>query len=128
MELLVVLVILGLLGGLVGPSLFGALGKSKSEVAKTQIGNFEQTLEMYRLDVGRFPTTEEGLQALVVRPGNAAGWNGPYLKKSELPLDPWGQPYLYRSPGERGEIDIFTFGKDMEQGGEGEDRDVGNWQ
>lgn len=128
MELLVVLAILALLGGLVGPQLLGAFGGAKTKTAGVQINDLEQSLEMYKLDVGRFPTTEEGLQALVVKPSGAAGWNGPYLKKSKVPADPWGFEYQYKYPGDRGEIDIFTLGQDNQVGGEGESSDVGNWQ
>ena len=88
--------------------------------------DLEQSLEMYKLDVGRFPSSNEGLQALVVKPGSAPGWNGPYLK-SDVPLDPWKREYQYKYPGERGELDIFTYGQNGAPGGEGEDSDVGNW-
>ncbi|MCB1707824.1 MAG: type II secretion system major pseudopilin GspG, partial [Halioglobus sp.] len=92
-----------------------------------QIKDLEQSLEMYKLDVGRFPTTEEGLAALVTKPGSVSGWNGPYLK-SDVPLDPWNRAYHYKYPGEHGELDIFSYGQDGQAGGEGEDSDVGNWQ
>ena len=127
MELLVVLAILGLLMSLVGPRVLNQLGGAKTKTAGIQIKDLEQSLEMYKLDVGRFPTTEQGLVALVEKPGNAAGWNGPYLK-SDVPLDPWKGEYQYRYPGEHGELDIFTFGQDGQDGGEGEDSDVGNWK
>ncbi|MEM8560875.1 MAG: type II secretion system major pseudopilin GspG [Pseudomonadota bacterium] len=128
MELLVVLAILALLGGLVGPQLLGAFGGAKTKAAGVQINDLEQSLEMYKLDVGRFPSTEQGLQALVVKPSGVTGWNGPYLKKSKLPADPWGVEYQYKYPGERGEIDIYTLGQDNQVGGDGENSDVGNWQ
>ncbi|MEM1153960.1 MAG: type II secretion system major pseudopilin GspG [Pseudomonadota bacterium] len=128
MELLVVLAILALLGGLVGPQLLGAFSGAKTKAAGVQINDFESSLEMYKLDVGRFPSTEEGLQALVVKPSGAAGWNGPYLRRPRVPLDPWGFEYQYKYPGDRGEIDIFTLGQDNQAGGEGENSDVGNWQ
>jgi len=127
MELLVVLVILGLLMGLVGPRLFNALGGAKTKTAGLQIKDLEQTLEMYKLDVGHFPSTEEGLEALMKKPGNASGWNGPYLK-SDVPLDPWNREYHYKYPGEHGEVDIFSYGQDGQAGGEGEDSDIGNWK
>ena len=127
MELLVVLAILGLLMSLVGPRVLNQLGGAKTKTALIQIKDLEQTLEMYKLDVGRFPSTSEGLQALVTKPGTAPGWNGPYLK-ADVPLDPWKREYQYKYPGERGELDIFTYGQNGAPGGEGEDADVGNWQ
>ena len=127
MELLVVLAILGLLMSLVGPRVLNQLGGAKTKTALIQIKDLEQTLEMYKLDVGRFPSSSEGLQALVTKPGTAPGWNGPYLK-ADVPLDPWKREYQYKYPGERGELDIFTYGQNGAPGGEGEDSDVGNWQ
>jgi general secretion pathway protein G len=126
MELLVVLAILGLLMSLVGPQVLNQLGGAKTKTTGIQIKDLEQSLEMYKLDVGRFPSTEEGLQALVEKPGNAVGWNGPYLK-SDVPLDPWNREYHYKYPGERAELDIYSYGQDGQAGGEGEDADVGNW-
>ena len=127
MELLVVLAILGLLMSLVGPRVLNQLGGAKTKTAAIQIRDLEQSLEMYKLDVGRFPTTGEGLKALVVKPGSSAGWNGPYLK-SDVPLDPWKREYLYKYPGDRSELDIYTYGQNGSPGGEGEDSDVGNWK
>jgi len=126
LELLVVIVIIGLLAGYVGPKYFAQVGKSEIKVARAQIDAFEKALDTYRLDVGRYPTTEQGLAALEQRPNNEAKWQGPYLKKA-IPLDPWGKPYQYRSPGEKGEVDIYSFGKDGQAGGEGENADIGNW-
>ncbi|MDP4916452.1 MAG: type II secretion system major pseudopilin GspG [Haliea sp.] len=126
MELLVVLAILGLLMSLVGPRVLNQLGGAKTKTAAIQIKDLEQSLEMYKLDVGRFPSSSEGLEALVSKPASAAGWNGPYLK-SDVPLDPWKREYLYKSPGERSEVDIFSYGQNGTPGGEGEDQDVGNW-
>jgi len=126
-ELLVVLAIIALLAGLVGPRVINQLGGAKSKTALVQIRDLEQGLEMFKLDVGRYPTTGEGLEALMQQPSSAAGWNGPYMK-SEIPLDPWKRPYEYRSPGQRGEIDIFTHGADGTPGGEGENADIGNWR
>lgn len=123
-ELLVVLAILALLAGLVGPRVLNQLGGAKSKVAGSQISNFEQVLEMYKLDVGRFPSSDLGLDALINQPSGANGWNGPYLK--EVPLDPWGYPYQYRFPGENGEFDIISLGADGAPGGEGENADVTN--
>jgi general secretion pathway protein G len=125
-ELLVVLAILSLLAGLVGPSVLKQLGGAKTKTARVQIKDLEQSLEMYKLDVGRYPETSEGLEALIDKPGNADGWNGPYLK-SGLPKDPWNHDYQYANPGTRAEVDIFSLGQDAAQGGEGEDSDIGNW-
>ncbi len=127
MELLVVLAIMGLLMSLVGPQVLNQLGGAKSKTAAIQIKDLEQALEMYKLDVGRFPSSSEGLVALVNKPSGAAGWNGPYLK-SDVPLDPWKREYHYKYPGERSELDIYTYGADGNPGGEGEEADVGNWQ
>lgn len=127
MELLVVLAILGLLMSLVGPRVLSQLGGAKTKTAGIQIKDLEQSLEMYKLDVGRFPTTEQGLEALVTKPGSVSGWNGPYLK-SDVPLDPWSGEYHYKYPGDHGEVDIFSYGQDGAAGGEGEDADVGNWK
>ena len=127
MELLVVLAILGLLMALVGPNVLNQLGGAKTKTAGIQIKDLEQALEMYKLDVGRYPSTQEGLAALVNKPGNITGWNGPYLK-SDVPMDPWNRAYNYKYPGENAEVDIFTYGANGTPGGEGEDRDVGNWK
>ncbi|MFV8818308.1 type II secretion system major pseudopilin GspG [Haliea sp. E17] len=126
MELLVVLAILGLLAGLVGPQVLNTLGGAKTKTAGIQIRDLEQALEMYKLDVGRYPSTAQGLQSLVEKPADASGWNGPYLK-SGVPLDPWSREYHYKYPGEHGELDVFTYGQNGAPGGDGEDRDVGNW-
>lgn len=127
-ELLVVLVILGLLAGLVGPRVIKYLGGAKSDSARLQIKELENSLELYRIDVGRYPTTEEGLQALVQKPAGAENWNGPYLKKSQVPKDPWGTDYGYRSPGDHGDFDIYSFGADHREGGEGESKDIVSWE
>ena len=111
LELLVVIVIIGLLAGYVGPKYFGQIGKSESKVAKAQIDAFEKALDAYRLDVGRYPSTEQGLAALVTRPANEPKWQGPYLRK-DVPPDPWGKPYSYKAPGVRGDYDIISLGKD----------------
>ncbi len=126
LELLVVLVILGLLSSLVGPAVLNQLGGAKSKTAALQIGDLEQALEMYKLDVGRYPTTSDGLEALVSKPAGASGWNGPYLK-GKVPQDPWKQDYVYKYPGERSELDIISYGANGVPGGEGEDADIGNW-
>ncbi len=126
MELLVVLAILGLLMSLVGPQVLNQLGGAKTKTTAIQIKDMEQALEMYKLDVGRFPTSEQGLKALVDKPNDVKGWNGPYLK-SNVPQDPWGYDYHYKYPGERGELDIYSYGQDGASGGDGENSDVGNW-
>lgn len=126
-ELLIVMVILGLLAALVGPRMFGKVGSSKAKAAKAQISLFETALDTYRLDVGKYPTTEQGLEALRTKPSDVEKWDGPYLPK-EIPVDPWGKPYVYRSPGEHGEFDIISYGADGRAGGEGEDADVVSWK
>lgn len=126
LELLVVLVILGLLVGVVAPRFFGQVGKSEAKVAKAQIRALEDALDQYRLDVGRYPTTEQGLAALNAQPAGETRWQGPYLKKN-VPGDPWGNPYQYRSPGEHGEVDLFSLGRDGQPGGSGDAADISNW-
>ena len=131
LELLVVLVILGLLAALVGPRLIGRVGKAKTEIAKSQITLLESALDQYRLDMGRYPSTEEGLQALITPPQNEEErlrWQGPYLKKKKIPKDPWGRPYQYRCPGEHGEYDLWSYGADGAPGGNGENADITNWE
>jgi general secretion pathway protein G len=124
LELLVVIVIIGLLAAYVGPKYFAQLGKSEVTVARAQMESFEKSLDTYRLDVGRYPTTEEGLQALTTAPATAAAkWNGPYLKKG-VPPDPWGNAYAYRAPGTRSEYEIVSLGKDGQPGGTGENADI----
>ena len=127
-ELLVVLVILGLLAGLVGPRVIKHLGESKTKTAMLQIQELSSALDLYRLEVGTYPTTDQGLEALVEKPVGVAQWNGPYLRKKTVRLDPWGQPYKYRSPGEHDAFDIYTYGADNAEGGEGEARDVLGWE
>ena len=126
-ELLVVLAILTMLAGLVGPRVLGMLGGAKSKTAAVQISEIEKALEVYKLDVGRFPTSEEGLDALVKKPGSANGWNGPYVKGG-VPTDPWGHPYRYANPGANGGIDIVSLGADGAPGGDGENADIQNRQ
>ncbi len=127
-ELLVVLVILGLLAGLVGPQVMRYLGESKTKTARLQIEDLSAGLDLYRLEVGRYPSSEQGLEALVREPSGASKWNGPYLRKSELPLDPWGVAYHYQSPGEHGAYDLYTLGADGQPGGEDENQDVASWE
>lgn len=126
-EILIVMVILGLLAALVAPRMFGKVGKSKQKAAKAQISMFETALDTYRLDVGKYPTTDMGLQALREKPEDVEKWDGPYLPKN-IPLDPWGNAYEYRSPGEHGEYDILSHGADRSPGGENEDADIVNWK
>ncbi|HET7794506.1 MAG TPA: type II secretion system major pseudopilin GspG [Rhizobacter sp.] len=125
LELLVVVAIIALLAAYVGPKYFSQVGKSEQAVAKSQIGAFSRALGAYRLDVGSFPSTEEGLAALLVKPASATKWNGPYLEGA-VPMDPWGSAYEYRSPGTSGDFDIVSYGKDKQPGGEGDAADVKN--
>lgn len=126
LELLVVVAIIGLLAAFVGPRLFGNVGKSEVTTAKAQLEAFSRALESYRLDVGRFPDTEQGLSALVQRTDNATGWNGPYLQK-EVPADPWGNAYIYTRPGQgQRDFQVTSYGRDGAPGGDGEDADLSN--
>src|SRR2546425_13351892 len=127
-ELIVVLVILGLLAAVVAPRVFQKLATGKMEIAKIQIKELEGGLELFSFDMGRYPTSGEGLEALIRNPGNLEAWRGPYLKKSELPKDPWGKPYVYRSPGQHGDYDLLSFGPDGSEGGEGENADLTSWK
>jgi len=126
-ELLVVLAILGLLVALAAPRVIKYLSGAKTETAHIQIEKLAGILDLYRLEVGRYPTEQEGIEALVERPPQVDAWDGPYLKNRASLTDPWGRPYVYRSPGEHGEYDLYTLGADGKEGGEGEDRDVVNW-
>jgi len=127
-ELLVVIIILGLIAGLVGPRLFGRVGQSKQATARAQIELFGAALDQYRLDVGAYPAAGGGLQALVQH-SNAPNWNGPYLKKNAVPHDPWGKPYQYKCcPGDHGDYDIWSYGADGAPGGDGENADVASWE
>lgn len=126
-ELLVVIIILGLLSALVAPKFFGKVDKAKLKTAKTQIELFGSALDEFRLDNGRYPTTEEGLNALREKPGNLANWEGPYLPKA-IPVDPWSNAYQYRSPGEHGPYDLMSYGMDGAAGGDGNDRDIVSWE
>lgn len=125
LELLVVVAIIGLLAGYVAPRYFSQLGKSEAGVARAQIDALEKALDQYRLDTGRYPTTEQGLNALMVKPANEPKWAGPYLRKG-LPADPWGNQYLYKIPGQRAEFDIISYGKDGQPGGTGDAADISN--
>lgn len=126
-ELLVVLGIIAMLAALVGPQVIRYFGKAKADAAVAQIRNLESAIELYYLDVGAYPTADAGLDALVSQPAGATGWRGPYLKKKDGLVDPWGRPYIYRFPGEHGDFDLVSFGRDGRDGGEGEDRDVTSW-
>lgn len=127
LELLVVLAIMGLLAAIVGPQVLRYLGSSRTQAAKIQIENIAASLDHFQLDVGRYPTTEEGLDALITAPPAAPNWNGPYLKKPSALVDPWGHKYLFAVPGKHGDTDVWTLGSDNAPGGTGEARDVGNW-
>ena len=124
LELLVVIVIIGLLAGYVAPRYFSQVGRSEVQVARAQIESLEKALDQFRLDTRHYPTAEQGLDALTVKPVNEANWSGPYLKKA-VPNDPWGRAYVYRVPGSKGEFDLYSLGKDGKPGGTGEDADIG---
>lgn len=127
LELLVVLLILGLIAAFAVPQVMKYVGGAKSSAAKIQIQNLSTVLDLYRLDVGRYPTSEEGLRALRERPADGGKWNGPYVKKAESLIDPWGNEYRFRSPGEHGDFDLSSLGADNTEGGDGEDRDLKSW-
>jgi general secretion pathway protein G len=127
LELLVVLGIIAMLAGIVGPQVMKHMGESKIKAAKVQIEDLSATLDMYKLDLGNYPTSEEGLKALIESPDSAKRWNGPYLRKSKVPLDPWQNEYKYVFPGEHGKFDLFSLGADGKEGGEGEDQDLVSW-
>ena len=126
-ELLVVMVIIAMFATLVGQRLFRNVERARETQAKAQISEFESVLDTFRLDVGRYPTGEEGLQAMRTRPGTLERWDGPYLRK-DVPLDPWQHPYVYRFPGQHGDYDLLSLGADGQEGGEGENADVVNWK
>ena len=127
LELLIVMVLIGLLATLVGPALFKRVGASRQKTAMAQISLLETALKTLKLDVGRYPTTEEGLKTLVARPEGVRFWDGPYLEK-DVPDDPWGNPYLYKSPAEKTEYEITSLGADGKIGGEGENKDIASWE
>lgn len=126
LELLVVMVIIGLLTSYVAPRYFSQVGKSEIKATRAQIDALEKALDQYRLDTGHYPSTEQGLTALNAAPANEPKWEGPYLKR-EVPPDPWGKPYNYKQPGDHAEIDLYSYGKDGQAGGSGENADIGNW-
>jgi len=125
-ELLVVMVIIALFATIVGSRVGRSVDKGKKVAAKSQISEFESMLDTFKLDVGRYPTNEEGLQALRVKPANAPNWDGPYSKK-DLPLDPWGRAYVYRFPGTHGDFDVLSYGADGQEGGDGDNADITSW-
>jgi general secretion pathway protein G len=127
-EILVVLVLIGIVLGIVGGNFIGKGEKAKADAAKIEISQIAQTLDLYKLEVGRYPTSQEGLQALISAPAGVANWNGPYWKKSTLPKDPWGNEYKYQAPGSKGPYDITSLGADGKEGGEGPDKDISNTQ
>lgn len=127
MELLVVLVILGLLAALVGPTLYQRIKPAKESAARAQLENFATALDGFLIDVGRYPSTQDGLKALRAKPDGIEAWNGPYLKK-EVPNDPWGQAYVYRAPGRTGGYEIVSYGADGREGGDGENADITSWE
>jgi general secretion pathway protein G len=126
LELLVVMVIIGLLAGFVGPRLFAQIGKSEQKVTRAQVDALQKALDQYHIDVGRYPSTEQGLQALVTKPAEEAKWTGPYLAKA-VPKDAWGRDYIYQSPGEHGDYDLQSNGKDGRPGGDGDNADITSW-
>lgn len=128
LELLVVLAILGLIAGLIGPQVMKHLGGAKTKTARLQIEELSVALDMYSLETGSYPSSQEGLAALIERPRELPGWNGPYLKKKRVPQDPWNRDYLYRSPGQHGDYDLYSYGADGKQGGQKQDADINNWE
>ena len=127
-EILVVLTLIGIVMGIVGGNYLGQGEKAKQKAAKIEIEQIGQTLDMFKLEVGRYPTTQEGLQALITAPTGVTNWNGPYWKKSTLPKDPWTNEYKYASPGQHGAYDVWSYGADGKEGGEGIDKDITSWQ
>lgn len=128
LELLVVLGIIAMLAGIVGPQVMKHMGESKIKAAKVQIEDLAQALDMYKLDLGKYPSSDQGLSALIESPDGTNRWNGPYLRKSKTPLDPWQQEYHYVSPGQHGKFDLYSYGADGKEGGEGEDQDIVSWE
>ncbi len=127
-ELLVVLVILSMLAGLVGPRIMKYVGESKTKTARLQIQELGAAIDLYHLDVGRYPSSDQGLNALLEKPADAEHWNGPYLKKNKTPQDPWGFDYHFESPGTNGPVDLYSLGADNAQGGTGENQDINSWE
>jgi general secretion pathway protein G len=127
-EILVVLVLIGIVLDIVGGNFIGRGEKAKADAAKIEIGQIGQALDLFKLEIGRYPTSQEGLQALVSAPAGVTSWNGPYWKKSQLPKDPWSNEYRYAAPGQHGAYDVISYGADGREGGEGVDKDIASWQ
>lgn len=127
-ELLVVIAILGLVASLVGPSVMRQFGSAKADTARLQIADLSAALDLYYLDIGRYPTTAEGLASLVSAPETAREWNGPYLKKTSVPIDPWGNAYVYKAPGQNGPYDLLSYGADGQLGGKRDGADIASWE
>lgn len=127
LELLVVLGIIAILAGIVGPQVMKHMGTAKIKAAKVQIEDISTALDMYKLDVGNYPSNQQGLAVLVEKPVDSKQWNGPYLRKDKVPVDPWQQEYHYQQPGQHGKFDLYSYGADDKQGGEGEDQDINSW-
>ena len=126
-EILVVLVLIGIVMGIVGGNFIQRGEKAKRDAAKIEIGQIGQTLDLFKLEVGRYPTSQEGLQALITPPAGVSNWNGPYWKRATVPKDPWGNDYVYTFPGQHGAYDILSYGADGKEGGDGADKDVTSW-
>ncbi len=128
LELLIVIAIIGLLASVVAPKLIGRIGKSKTVIARAQVESFSTALETYRLDTGEYPSQSQGLKVLIERPDNIQNWHGPYLRKRIIPDDPWGEPYVYRYPGEFDDYGLLSYGADKREGGSDEDTDILSWK
>jgi len=127
-ELLIVMVIIGLLAALVVPKLIDKVGKAKSKTAKAQLELFSTAIDLYKLDIGKYPSQDTGLQSLITKPGDAQNWDGPYMKKEKIPKDPWGADYIYTYPGAHGDYDIVSYGADGSEGGSGDNQDLVSWE
>ncbi len=128
LELLVVLGIIAMLAGIVGPQVMKHMGAAKIKAAKVQIEDISTALDMYKLDIGNYPSNQQGLIALIEKPADSKQWNGPYLRKEKVPVDPWQQEYHYQQPGQHGKFDLYSYGADDKQGGEGDDQDINSWE
>jgi general secretion pathway protein G len=128
LELLVVLGIIAMLAGIVGPQVMKHMGAAKIKAAKVQIEDISTALDMYKLDIGSYPSNQQGLSALIEKPADSKQWNGPYLRKEKVPVDPWQQEYHYQQPGQHGKFDLYSYGADEKQGGEGDDQDINSWE
>jgi general secretion pathway protein G len=128
LELLVVLGIIAMLAGIVGPQVMKHMGAAKIKAAKVQIEDISTALDMYKLDIGSYPSNQQGLSALIEKPADSKQWNGPYLRKERVPVDPWQQEYHYQQPGQHGKFDLYSYGADEKQSGEGDDQDINSWE